>query len=64
LTTLPGASLRSLSQVHLVAAQLVEPQLIGRLAEVLGELGHRSQVMADCMIGIVTTLEFLQHHLA
>jgi len=53
-----------LEQVYLVAAQLVEPKLVWRFAEVLGELGHRSQVMAGCMIGIVTSLEFFQHQLA
>ena len=33
-------------------------------SEVLGELGYRSKVMANRTIGVVATLEFLQHHLA
>jgi hypothetical protein len=28
---------------------------------VLGELGYRPQVMADRILRVVTTLEFLQH---
>ena len=33
-----------------VTTQLVEPQFVRRLAEVLGKLGHRSKVVADCIL--------------
>ena len=59
-----GRQLAFFEQIRLVTAQFVEPKLVRRLPEVLGELGHRSKVMADRTIGIVSTLEFLQHHLA
>ena len=51
-------------QVRLIVPDLVRPHLIRRLAEVLGEAGHRPQIGPCCSLRIITTLEFLQHHLA
>lgn len=59
-----GCQLALFEQIRLVTAQFVEAKLVRRLAEVLGDLGHSPKVMADRIIGIVVTLEFLQHHLA
>jgi len=53
-----------LKQIRLVTAQFLQPELVRRLPEVLGELGHSPKVMPNRGIGIVATLEFLQHHLA
>src|SRR5207253_2314888 len=58
-----GGQLAFSEQIYLVAAQLVEPKLVRRLPKVLGELGHHPKVMPDRIIGVVSTLEFLQHHL-
>ncbi len=51
-------------QVRLIAPDLIRSQLIRWLAEVLSETGYRPQIGACCSLRIITTLEFLQHHLA
>jgi hypothetical protein len=48
----------------LIGSKFVGAELVGRLAEILGELGHHPQVIACGDGRIVATLEFLQHHLA
>ncbi len=51
-----------LKQVRLVLAQMVGSELVGSLMEVLGEVLHDSQVAFYGTLGVITTLEFLQHH--
>jgi hypothetical protein len=51
-----------LKQVCLVLAQMFGSELVGRLVEVLGEILHDSQVPFYGTLGVITTLEFLQHH--
>jgi len=53
-----------LEQVRLITAQVVRTELVRRLCEVLGECRNRPQIAAGCTIGVITTLEFLQHHFA
>src|SRR6185436_19705577 len=51
-----------LKQVRLVLLQMFRSEFVGRLVEVLGEVLHDSQVAFYGTLGIITTLEFLQHH--
>jgi len=51
-----------LEQMRLVLAQVFRSELVGRLVEVLGEVLHDSQVPFYGTLGLITTLEFLQHH--
>ena len=53
-----------LEQVSLVAPQMIQAKLVGGLAEVLCEPLHEAQIVADRGVGVVTALEFLEHHLA
>src|SRR3954447_24961735 len=53
-----------LQQIRLVTAKFVWSELIRRLSEVLREVCHSTEIPAGCTIGIITTLQFLQHHLA
>ena len=53
-----------LKQVCLILAQMIGSELIGRLMEVLGEVLHDSQVPFYGTLGVITTLEFLQHLLS
>jgi hypothetical protein len=48
--------------MRLVLAQVFRSELVGRLVEVLGEVLHDSQVPFYGTLGLITTLEFLQHH--
>ena len=43
---------------------MIRAKLVGRLAEVLRELFYKTQIVADRPSGIVTTLEFFEHHFA
>src|ERR1700676_4487461 len=47
--------------MRLVLAQVFRPEFVGRLVEVLGEVLHDSQVPFYGTLGVITTLEFLQH---
>jgi hypothetical protein len=40
---------------------MIGSELVGRLMEVLGEVLHDSQVPFYGTLGVITTLEFLQH---
>jgi hypothetical protein len=53
-----------LEQVRLVLAKMVRAKLVGALVEVFGEVLHDSQVAGYGILGVITTLEFLQHHFA
>src|SRR5271169_5436095 len=57
-----GGQLALGQQIGLIGAKFVGAELVGRLAEILSELGHHPQVIAGGDGGIVATLEFLQHH--
>jgi hypothetical protein len=48
----------------LIGSKFVGAELVGRLAEMLGKLGHHPQIIARGDGRIVATLEFFQHHLA
>jgi hypothetical protein len=50
--------------VCLVLAQMIGAKLVGLSVEVFGEILHNSQVTFYGTLGIVPTLEFLQHHFA
>ena len=51
-----------LEQMHLPGPDVLRPQLVGRLVEVLGEGLHRPDVRLYGSLRVITTLEFLQHH--
>jgi hypothetical protein len=51
-------------QIRLVAADLGGSKLFGTLIEVLGEIANNLQIRTCCSLGVITTLEFLQHHFA
>ena len=51
-------------QEQLVLANVLGTEPVGRLAEVLGELGHGVQVNPDGSGRVVTDLEILQHPLS
>ena len=53
-----------LEKIGLVGSKVVGTELVGRLAEILGEVGHDPQVLACGNLGVIATLEFLQHHLS
>jgi hypothetical protein len=53
-----------LQQVDLIGTQFVQPELIGRFSIMFGELFDCSKVVPNRIIGVITTLEFLQHHFA
>ena len=58
------AELSLLEQIGLVAAQMIRTELVRRLAEVLGEPLDEAQIVPDRACGVVTTLEFFEHHFA
>ncbi len=58
------AELALFEQVRLIAPKLIRSELVGRFSEVIGECRNRTHIAARCTIGIITMLEFLQHHLA
>jgi hypothetical protein len=45
-------------------ADLIQAQLIGRFVKVLGELANNLHIRPCRILGVITTLEFLQHHLS
>src|SRR5271157_4859613 len=54
-----------LNQEQLKLPNIVGPELIGRAMEVLSELGYTPEVRTNgCSLGVITTLEFLEHHFA
>ena len=58
------AHLPLLQQVHLVGADLLRTQLIRGATEVFGKILDRAEVVLYGSLGVVATLEFLQHHFA
>jgi hypothetical protein len=57
-----GRQLALSQQISLVGSKFVEAELVGRLAKILGEIGHDQQVIARGYPRIVATLELFQHH--
>lgn len=51
-----------LQQVGLVSADFFEPKLVGKLPEIACELLDGTEMMSNGVIGVITTVEFLQHH--
>jgi hypothetical protein len=50
--------------MNLILANMVWSELIGRPAEIPGELLHRTHVGTDSVRRVVTALELIQHPLA
>jgi hypothetical protein len=59
-----GGQLSFGKQVSLILADMLGAELRGRAVEVLGEVAHRKQVHLCGFLGVVATLEFLQHSLS
>ena len=59
-----GVQLLLLKQVGLILAQVLRAELVGGLMEMVGEFLHYPNVGFYGSLSVVTTLEFLQHHLA
>jgi len=49
--------------MHLIIADVIESELFRGAAEVTGEICHRVQIGSFCIQGVITTLEFIEHHL-
>jgi hypothetical protein len=52
----PNCQFPLLLQVALIGAQMLRAKLLGRLAKVLGEPHHETQVAADGGVGVVAAL--------
>jgi hypothetical protein len=48
----------------LIGSKFVRPQLVGRLAKMLGEVTYNLQVLASGDLRVVAMMEFLQYHFA
>ena len=51
-------------QVRLVLADVLQVQLLGRTPEVPGEIRNGEQIRPSCSLGVITTLEFVEHQLS
>ena len=51
-----------LGRSKLQASQMLQAQLVGRFGYVLCELLDEAQIVADGAVGLVTALEFFEHH--
>lgn len=60
----PWLQLPITKQVGLILADMIRTELIWRLAEMAGEALDGADVGACSCLGVVTTLEFLQHPFA
>ncbi len=58
------SNLALFDQIRLIAPDLFGSQLIRRFAEVLRVIGYRLHLGAHGRLSVITTLEFLQHHLS
>jgi len=59
-----GSQLPGLKQVRLILPDLFRPELIRGAVKMLGEIADDPKVGCCGTMGIITTLEFLQHLLA
>src|SRR5438128_9538955 len=57
-----GCYLALFEQIGLIASQFVRPELIRRLTKMPGKGGHDLQILPSRDIGVVATLQLLQHH--
>ena len=53
-----------LKQLGLILAQVLLAELVGGLMEMVGEFLHYPNVGSYGSLGVITTLEFLQHDFA
>src|SRR5271166_6497934 len=51
-------------QIRLVLTDVLRTELVGRTLEVTREIFDGLEVDAGCSLGVITTLEFLEHHFA
>src|SRR5208337_3085380 len=51
-------------QTGLVMTDVLGTELVGRALEVTREIFDGLEVNAGCSLGVITTLEFLEHHFA
>src|SRR3974390_1136046 len=51
-------------EIRLVLPDVLRTELVGRALEVTREIFHGLEVGAGCRLGVITTLEFLEHHFA
>src|ERR1035438_10502108 len=49
-------------QIRLVLTDVLRTELVGRTLEVTREIFDGLEVDAGCSLGVITTLEFLEHH--
>jgi hypothetical protein len=49
--------------MHLIIADVIEPELFRGAVEVAGKICHCVQVRSFCILSVITTLEFIGHHL-
>jgi hypothetical protein len=59
-----GVQLLLLKQVGLVLAQVLRAELVGGLVKMVGEFLHYPNIGFYGSLGVITTLEFLQHDFA
>jgi hypothetical protein len=57
-----GFQLALFDQMRLILSDFVQAELIGWLVEVLGKIADDRQIRPRCILRVITTLEFLQHH--
>jgi hypothetical protein len=57
-----GRQLAVPQQIGLIGSKFVGAELVGRLAKVLSEVGHNSQIITCGDGRVVATLKLLQHH--
>ena len=48
--------------MRLVVADMIQRKLIGRAVKILGEIGHSMQVCSWRILGVIPTLELIEHH--
>jgi hypothetical protein len=64
LTNCLGSEFAVTKQMCLVSANVVGSELLDRLTTLPGIVIDDSQVILDRNFGVITALEFVQHHLA
>ncbi len=60
--TVCAASFRSRNRWAGVLTDVLRTELVGRTLEVTREIFDGLEVDAGCSLGVITTLEFLEHH--
>jgi hypothetical protein len=57
-----GSKLKIAKQMNLIGSDVLGPEPIGTLVEVCRELLDGADIASYCILGVVSTLEFVQHH--